>query len=58
MLIGAGVNTRFNMLIISLLWSLVGLWAAISLGMYRFFLLRCSVTACILGSQCERRNSR
>jgi len=34
LLIGAGVNIRFYMLVIPLLWSLVGLWAAISLGMY------------------------
>ncbi len=34
MLLGAGVNIRFYVLIIPLLWSLIGLWAAISLGMY------------------------
>lgn len=34
LLIGAGVNIRFYMLVIPMLWSLVGLWAAISLGMY------------------------
>jgi len=34
LLIGAGINIRFYMLIIPLLWSLIGLWAAISLGMY------------------------
>ena len=34
LLIGAGNNIRFYMLIIPMLWSLVGFWAAISLGMY------------------------
>ena len=34
LLIGAGVNVRFYMLVIPLLWSVMGLWAAISLGMY------------------------
>lgn len=34
LLIGAGINIRFYMLVIPMLWSLVGLWAAISLGMY------------------------
>ena len=34
LLIGAGINTRFYMLVIPMLWSLVGLSAAISLGMY------------------------
>lgn len=34
LLLGAGINVRFYMLIIPLLWSLMGLWAAISLGMY------------------------
>lgn len=34
LLLGAGVNTRFYVLLIPMLWSLIGLWAAISLGMY------------------------
>lgn len=34
LLVGAGINVRFYILIIPLLWSLIGLWAAISLGMY------------------------
>lgn len=34
LLLGAGVNARFYVLLIPMLWSLMGLWAAISLGMY------------------------
>ena len=34
LLISAGNNIRFYMVVIPMLWSLVGLWAAISLGMY------------------------
>ena len=34
LLLGAGIDLRFYMLIIPVLWSLIGLWAAISLGMY------------------------
>lgn len=34
LLIGAGNNVRFYMLVIPVLWSLMGLWAAISLDMY------------------------
>ena len=37
LLLGAGINIRFYLLIIPLLWSLIGLWAAISLGMYEDF---------------------
>ena len=33
-LLGAGINIRIYMLIIPVLWSLMGLWAALSLGMY------------------------
>ena len=34
LLIGAAVNLRLYMLMIPILWSVMGLWAAISLGMY------------------------
>lgn len=34
LLLGAGINVRFYVLIIPMLWSLMGLWAAVSLGMY------------------------
>ena len=34
LLLGAGVDARFYVLVIPMLWSLIGLWAAISLGMY------------------------
>ena len=37
LLIGAGVNVRFYMLIIPMLWSVIGMWAAISLEMYEDF---------------------
>lgn len=37
LLLGAGVNIRFYLLLIPLLWSMIGLWAAISLGMYEDF---------------------
>lgn len=34
LLLSAGVNAGFYVLLIPMLWSLMGLWAAISLGMY------------------------
>ena len=33
LLLGAGINTRFYIFVIPMLWSLMGLWAAVSLGM-------------------------
>lgn len=34
LLLGAGINVRLYVLIVPMLWSLMGLWAAITLGMY------------------------
>lgn len=34
LLLGAGINIRWYVLLIPILWSLMGLWAASSLGMY------------------------